>query len=77
MIDVFALAQNLLGSTIGGIPALETLALGAGSCLLVNPVTCPDVPLSLNDPFFYWDVEHPTTYVHSVLGQAMYDTLSR
>lgn len=76
-IDVFALAQNLLGSTIGGIPALETLEPGAGSCLLLNPLTCTDVPLVLNDPFFYWDVEHPTTYVHGILGGAMYDKLSR
>ncbi len=76
-IDVFTLGQNLLGSTIAGIPALETLVPGAGSCLLVNPITCPDVPLTLSDLFFYWDVEHPTTYVHSVLGQAMYDALSR
>lgn len=76
-IDVFALSQTLLSSTIGGFPALEMLAPGAGSCLLVNPVTCPDVPLTLSDRFFYWDVEHPTTYVHSVLGQAMYDVLSR
>jgi phospholipase/lecithinase/hemolysin len=73
--DVFALGQNLLGSTISGIPALETLAPGSSSCLLVNPATCPDVPLTLNDPFFYWDVEHPTTLIHSVLGQAMYDAM--
>lgn len=76
-IDVFALAQNLLGSTITGIPALETLAPGASSCLLINPATCPDVPLALSDPFFYWDVEHPTTFIHSVLAQAMYDALPR
>ena len=76
-IDVFALGQNLLGSTITGFPALETLSPGASSCLLVNPATCPDVPLKLTDPFFYWDVEHPTTYIHSKLGQAMYDALPR
>jgi phospholipase/lecithinase/hemolysin len=76
-IDVFALAQNLLGSTITGIPALETLAPGSSGCLLLNPASCPDVPLALGDRFFYWDVEHPTTFIHSVLGQAMYNALQR
>jgi phospholipase/lecithinase/hemolysin len=74
-IDVFALAQNVFGSTYGSIPALVFLAPGSESCLLLNPASCPDVPLALTEPFFYWDVEHPTTYIHGILGQAMYDAL--
>ncbi len=76
-VDVFTIAQNLLGSTIFGFPALETLSPGASSCLLINPVSCPDVSLTLAEPYFYWDVEHPTTYVHSVLGQALFNQLSQ
>ncbi len=72
-IDVFSLGQSLLGSTITAIPALETLVPGSSSCLLLNPATCPDVPLALTLPFFYWDIEHPTTYIHGILGRAMYD----
>jgi phospholipase/lecithinase/hemolysin len=74
-IDVFTLGQSLLGSTITAIPALETLVPNSSSCLLLNPATCPDVPLALTHPFFYWDLEHPTTYIHGILGRAMYDAL--
>jgi phospholipase/lecithinase/hemolysin len=76
-IDVFTLAQNVFGSTYGSVPALGALAPGSESCLLLNPASCPDVPLSLTERFFYWDVEHPTTEIHRILGQAMYDALPR
>lgn len=74
-IDVFTLEQNVFGSTFGSVPALGLLAPGSETCLLLNPASCPDVPLTLTAPFFYWDVEHPTTYIHGILGQAMYDAL--
>ncbi|MEO6022145.1 MAG: hypothetical protein ABIP64_03340, partial [Burkholderiales bacterium] len=74
-INVFNVAQSLLGSTIPG-PALEFLAPGFSACLLINPATCPDVELTLSLPFFYWDVEHPTTLLHSVLGSAMFGALA-
>lgn len=76
-VDVLTLAQRLFGSTITDFPALETLAPGSSVCLLLNPITCPDVPLTLADPFFYWDVEHPTTYIHAILGTEMYEALQR
>lgn len=76
-IDVFALEQSVFGSTYGSIPALRFLAPGSESCLLLNPASCPDVPLTLTEPYYYWDVEHPTTYIHGILGQAMYDALPR
>ena len=75
--DVFALAQTVFGSTYGSVPALGVLAPGSESCLLLNPASCPDVPLALSEPFFYWDVEHPTTEIHRILGQALYDALPR
>lgn len=74
-IDVLSLEQDTLGSTISGYPALETRVPGSSSCLLMDPRTCPDVELQLTDPFFYWDVEHPTTYIHSILGQEMHQAL--
>ena len=76
-VDVFALQQSVFGLTYGSVPALGLLSPGAESCLLLNPASCPDVPLALTEPFFYWDVEHPTTYVHGILGQAMYQRLSQ
>jgi phospholipase/lecithinase/hemolysin len=75
-INVFALAQGVMGSTITAFPALETLVPNSSACLVLNPASCPDVPLTLTQPFFYWDAEHPTTYIHSILGTAMFDALS-
>ena len=81
-INIFTLAQNLVqkleldfGPFFTNVPALGFVA---GFCLLSNPAFCPDlVSLELTEPFFYWDVEHPTTYVHGILGQAMYDALQQ
>jgi phospholipase/lecithinase/hemolysin len=75
LVDVLALEQRVRPTTINEIPALETLAPGSSSCLLLNAATCPDVELTLSLPFYYWDIEHPTTYVHGILGQALYDAL--
>jgi phospholipase/lecithinase/hemolysin len=86
--DVFTLAQNLrngLTSPFIDVPALEVLAPGlldppASFCLLVNPARCPDLvslTLTAQQPFLFWDVEHPTTFVHGKLGQAMYEALQQ
>jgi phospholipase/lecithinase/hemolysin len=76
--DVFAMANQLLGSTIAFPSGLDSVAPGgASTCLFVNPGTCPDVMLVLDQPFFFWDAEHPTTFVHGVLGQKLFDALSQ
>lgn len=76
-IDVFSLEQGTVAFTITDVPALEYLVRGSSSCLLLNPATCPDVEFGLALPFFYWDVEHPTTLIHSILGAAMYESLKQ
>ena len=44
----------------------------AGDCLFINPATCTQPPNGFNAlGYVFWDVEHPTTGVHSILGATM------
>ncbi len=79
-LDVFALGEALLktGLVNADVPALAFLSpdTGAVDCLFRNPSTCVDVPLGgFLPPFLYWDVLHPTTQMHSIIGTAMYSAL--
>ena len=79
-LDVFALGQVLVSSGLvnSEVPALAFLSPGPGAvdCLFRNPSTCVDVTqLGFVAPFLYWDVLHPTTMVHGVIGTAMYKVL--
>ncbi|MDB5851603.1 MAG: hypothetical protein JWP29_5355 [Rhodoferax sp.] len=79
-VDVFALGENLVNSGLvnADVPALAFLSPGTGAvdCLFRNPATCVDVPQAgFLAPFLYWDVLHPTTQVHSIIGTAMYAAL--
>lgn len=79
-LDVFALGENLVNSGLvnADVPALAFLSPGTGAvdCLFRNPSTCVDVPLAdFMAPFLYWDVLHPTTQVHGIIGTAMYSAL--
>lgn len=76
-LDVFTLGTTLLKSGLvnADVPALAFLSPGTGAvdCLFRNPATCVDVPQAgFLAPFLYWDVLHPTTQVHSIIGTAMY-----
>jgi phospholipase/lecithinase/hemolysin len=81
--DTYAVTQEILGSwgpnSIG--PALDYLAPGTGAslCLLQDyPNLCPNVNLSASlPPLIFWDVLHPTTAAHEILGRAMYEQLRR
>jgi phospholipase/lecithinase/hemolysin len=70
-IDVNGLLQTLPPIAPG--PGLGIF----GACLLLNPASCPDVPLNQGQPTIFWDVEHPTTFVHRALGQALFAALPR
>jgi phospholipase/lecithinase/hemolysin len=78
-VDLFALSQNLLSDGQKFVltpPALEVLApgIGASSCFIVNPSICPDVEMSAPN-FVFWDMMHPTTYIHKLYGDAMLESL--
>lgn len=79
-VDVFALGVTLVNSGLvnADVPALAFLSPGTGAvdCLFRNPSTCVDVvQTGFLAPFLYWDVLHPTTQVHGVIGTAMYAAL--
>lgn len=87
LVDIFTITQNLLStgtvaseSVILTTPALEFIAPGTGasSCLFTDPTKCPDVNVTGNPghPFYFWDILHPTTFIHSYYGQAMFDSLN-
>jgi phospholipase/lecithinase/hemolysin len=42
------------------------------ACLFINPALCLDVPTFTVGPFLYWDIVHPTTAAHRVLGEFLY-----
>lgn len=47
-------------------------------CLFIGPATCADVPsFETNSRFLFWDVVHPTSDAHRILGQYLYDELQR
>jgi phospholipase/lecithinase/hemolysin len=47
-------------------------------CLFIDPATCADVPtFETSSRYLFWDVVHPTTDGHRVLGQHLYDELLR
>ena len=79
-LDVFALGETLVSTGLinDDVPAIKFLSptSGAEQCLFVNPAACVDVDdLGFLAPFLYWDVLHPTTQVHGVIGTAMYAAL--
>lgn len=69
------------------VPALAALFPGptwpfnvpTAVCLFVLPAACQDANFDvvgqLGQPFVFWDVVHPTTDAHAVLGQFLYDEL--
>lgn len=81
-LDVFALGERVVngGLVNADVPALAFLSPGTGAvdCLFRNPATCVDVPqMDFLPPFLYWDVLHPTTQVHGIIGTAMYSALMK
>lgn len=79
-VDVYKLGEAVLstGLVSADMPALEYLAPGTGAmdCLFRNPATCVNVTQQgFMPPFMFWDLMHPTTQVHGVLGTAMFGAL--
>jgi phospholipase/lecithinase/hemolysin len=43
------------------------------ACLFIDPATCLPAPtFDVGDQFLFWDVVHPTTEAHRVLGEYVY-----
>ena len=71
------------------VPALETLfppgsfpsppyppGFHISACLFIDPVTCADAPtFDVGDSFLFWDIVHPTTAAHRVLGDYLFQLL--
>lgn len=79
-VDVLKLGASLLSTGLfsADTPALKELAenTGAEDCLFRDPSSCVNVPQSaFTLPYLFWDVMHPTTQVHGVLGTAMFGAL--
>jgi phospholipase/lecithinase/hemolysin len=83
-VDLFTLSQNLLSDTQKvtiAPPALEFLVpgIGASECFVVDPSTCPDVDFNAEAKpphFAFWDMMHPTTFIHKLYGEAMRESLN-
>lgn len=87
LVDIYTITQTLLSTGSGTLPpsqpviiappALEAISGGTGavSCLFADPTTCPDINIPTNlPPFYFWDILHPTTFIHRYYGQAMFDS---
>ena len=61
------------------VPALDALfppGFHMSACLFIDPVTCADVPFfDVGDQFLFWDIVHPTTAAHRVLGDYLFQLL--
>ena len=79
-VDLFAVSQALLDpekKIITSPPAITAITgrLDAATCFFVAPSTCPDVDFTSAPGFAFWDVLHPTTFIHQLYGQAMFEAL--
>ena len=80
-IKLDSLFRDLLPRLESQVPALALLGPpGTVVCLFVDPSLCQDVPPTLFNRldlgFLFWDIVHPTTEVHSILGDYVYDRLA-
>jgi phospholipase/lecithinase/hemolysin len=48
-----------------------------GNCLFINPGLCPGVPSFEADGYLFWDVQHPSTEAHRLMGSHMLEKLVR
>ena len=76
------LFYDLLSRMEPRVPALEVFAPsapGMSACLFINHASCQDVSTSLFNShlgFLFWDVVHPTTEAHQLLGDYLYQNLA-
>jgi phospholipase/lecithinase/hemolysin len=71
--DVFKIVNSLQKRFDMTTPAATPAP--AATCLLTNPMDCPDANFDVHDRYFFWDVQHPTTFAHETLGRRFYEKL--
>jgi phospholipase/lecithinase/hemolysin len=74
------LFQDAISRLEPNIPALAGRGFpDAAACLFIDPSVCPDVSLDLFGSevgYLFWDIVHPTTEVHRMLGDYLYEQLA-
>jgi len=62
----------------GSLPPPYPPDFPMAACLFIDPATCVDVPtFEMGGQFFFWDIVHPSTDVHRILGEYLYRSLAR
>lgn len=57
----------------GSLPPPYPADFRMSACLFIDPDTCLPVPtFDVGDQYAFWDIVHPTTAAHRVLGQHVY-----
>ena len=83
-VDLFQVPGRLPPEMNRMVPALDVLippdtlpGYFMSTCLFINPVLCTDVPtFDVGILFLFWDVVHPTTAAHRVLGEYVFERVS-
>ena len=72
--DVFKIVNSL--QTRFDMTSPAATPAPAATCLFTDPLTCPDVDtFAVKKRYFFWDVQHPTTFAHETLGRRFYENL--
>jgi phospholipase/lecithinase/hemolysin len=83
-IDINAVMQQLPPTMNPALPAVDALVPvpppgpPTSLCLFINPATCPNVPtFDVGLQYLFWDAQHPTTEVHRLLAQYLFQQLTQ
>src|SRR5205814_1109354 len=58
---------------VGSLPPPYPPDFHMSACLYIDPATCLDAPtFDVGPRFLFWDIVHPTTAAHQVLGEYLY-----
>ena len=75
--EVFGKLPAEMNRQVPALAALFAPDFQMAACLFIAPVTCADAPtFDVGTQFLFWDVVHPTTAVHQILGKFLYDALT-
>ena len=75
---LFSRLRTTMEARFSALDVFAPLTPGLSACLFVNPASCSDAPPILFNAslgFVFWDVVHPTTEAHHLLGDYAYEQL--